>query len=287
MAVAMRLEKVMAPIPEGTTCWAYLDTAGLLFRYRIETEVALHAFIETNPNCFVHKVIAWDGTVKRHRLIGYRLILQQPSEATLRAANRLQIAHKGMLCEAHIAYDFTSSESDHGRLKDILDRGLILKWRRSGITHDEENGWYSHEYSGRKRSGRNTAFYADRHSKITGEVDCCHIELRFRTTGAVRRAGYEKIVELIDLDPRQLFSHNISVVEFTEKKFIAFKRPIIRQNVMEEGNLWSGSRLNAFLDRVHRGRAMTVKNNYSEYVKRLTIIDVARLIPIRLAFAEL
>ncbi len=299
--IKARAERGHTSIFEGVEVVPYIDTAELFFDPEVRERHLdndrvyrkLDRFTQLHSGTYLKPV--WN---KDRFLLGYKLILQLPSIATIEAANRVQEKEGGALSCFHLAIDFVSSPKKHGDVRHALNRGLLLKWRRPGPTHDEENGFYAQEYAGRKRPSRNVAYYWDRHCKITGEADCNHVELRMLRPGYIRKAGYGRIKDLLSLNPREWFSHHLDVVEFTAAQFDAFKRRIvrlhIRTNPIKEGKHVSKHfagymasrprRLSGLLDRIYRGRAMIVKSRRPNVVERLTRIDMSSLIPTALSF---
>jgi len=62
-------------------------------------------------------------------VIGFRLVLQQPTVETIRAANRLQRKHKGTLRRVDVAYDFTSSQ-----FEDMKADAVVRAWNSPDLT---------------------------------------------------------------------------------------------------------------------------------------------------------
>jgi len=155
---------------------------------------------------------------------------------------------------------------------------------------DEQNGYYFIQQAGRrKRSGRDIAFYNDRPSKITGELDVPHLELRLQNTGTVRRQGFDRVSDLIDLNPKELLAKHIKLVEVDIE---AIKQWII-QNTLRDERLnhcakrskkmslfieqYRASlphRLACQLDRIFRNRAQVIKDFFPEHVRKSKNIPV-------------
>lgn len=55
-------------------------------------------------------------------------------------------------------------------------------------------------YTGQRRRGHLFACYSDKHSKETGEVDCFHLEARYRGEAALRQLGIHRPADLIGFD---------------------------------------------------------------------------------------
>jgi hypothetical protein len=199
---------------------AYLDTVEVFFR---NVPKGLRTILERTHG---RRVLVEPCVDTYSRVWGYRVILHQPKVCTLKTLGRLQKKHGGKLCRVDVAYDFSS----HSR--DWLERHSTMRWRRRGPMLDEENGvYFIQQKDRRRRSGRDILMYDDRESKITGELDVNHVELRLQNTETVRRQGFEHAGDLIDLNPRKLFDRNIKLVEVDIE---AIKWWFVRENVRHE-----------------------------------------------------
>jgi hypothetical protein len=77
-------------------------------------------------------------------------------------------------------------------------------------------------YWSKGRSARNLALYADKPARTkTTDTPCAHLELRFSNTGAVRRAGFDEIESLIDLEMLSLLPRYIKMLDFDFDAFIS------------------------------------------------------------------
>lgn len=157
---------------------------------------------------------------------GYRISVHQPKNQTLHLLDEVIAKYHGTLCRFDVAFDFSGISARW------LEQRCILRWRRPGPMHDEPNGvyWVS-QTARRKRSNRDVALYADRPSKITGEIDCTHFELRFYGTESVRREGFDRPSQLIGLNPERQFRKHIKLVDFDDEAADRFKRRFIRRQV--------------------------------------------------------
>jgi hypothetical protein len=95
----------------------------------------------------------------------------------------------------------------------------------------EETTYWVEQSSRKRRSGRDIALYADRPSKLTGELDTIHLEIRLQTARSVKANGIHTVDDLLTLDPRVLFERNISIVEFDEAQA---RKDFIRRNARLE-----------------------------------------------------
>jgi hypothetical protein len=112
--------------------------------------------------------------------------IHQPSTATLSLLQGLQ---KGRfaISEAHVAVDLIcATRDDAERLKSFLQATIVQRWRQKGRYSSVV---LSTTYANRdKRAPRNIAIYTSQPSK-TGRGPCCHVELRFVSAQACKRAG--------------------------------------------------------------------------------------------------
>ena len=112
--------------------------------------------------------------------------------------------------------------------------------------HDEENGLYWVEQVSRsRRSNRDLVTYDDKPSKITG-TPCTHLELRFYGTASVRKQGFERVTDLIGINPCLLFKRHIKLVEFDPE---ALKQKQVRAAVKRDIAFYRGKETSAFNDK--------------------------------------
>jgi hypothetical protein len=123
--------------------------------------------------------------------------IQQPTNAALKWLSRYG-RDKLMINQVELAFDFilrTQEEAD--RLRDYLGKHLLQPWhgrqrtsRVHGTYYNSGGGWVRNSY----------AIYDSLPSKVTGEVNCCHLEWRTNTADAVRKLGIGEAKDLIDFD---------------------------------------------------------------------------------------
>jgi hypothetical protein len=68
-------------------------------------------------------------------------------------------------------------------------------------------------YSGQRRRGNHFAWYSDRPSKASGEVDCFHLEGRHQGMEAVDKLGIEHPRDLLNFDHRTYCSKHLRLYE--------------------------------------------------------------------------
>jgi len=161
---------------------------------------------------------------------GYRLIVPTPRRETLTHLDRQLFMRGGVLSRFDLAFDFIArNEKDAEELAHCFEHHCKLKWRRKMHMHQVESTIYWCRQKGRtRRTNRDLVLYRDRVSKITGQTDCVHLELRVQKAQAVKGAGINRIRELRNLDPSQLFNRYIQIVDWDQ---IKFKRRYVRKNI--------------------------------------------------------
>jgi hypothetical protein len=267
------------------TAVAYIDTLELFFKFlskgmRGQIEAAYGRSLWTTP-C----------EDRLNNLVGYRIGLHQPNLDVLPVLEQFRQQARGTLCRLDAAVDLTTHCSDW-----IAQHGL-LRWRRPGPLHEEENAIYWIEQSSRsRRSNRDLALYEDKLSKITGAA-CTHLELRFFGTPSVRKQGLESVIDLIEVNPRLLFQRHIKLVEFDPE---ALKRSEVKAAIKRDIAFYHGKETSAFIDKYRasiprrvssliqrqcQDRVQQVKNVYPDYVNRLKPIPIDVLnLPDRLSW---
>jgi hypothetical protein len=141
---------------------------------------------------------------KQGRCWGQRLILNQPSREALRQLAQLLHQHPGSkLRRVDVALDMQATNSTW--LRQMLVTHSMLRWRRQAEMQEIAETVYWE----RVHKARNLVLYSDKPNKITGELDCCHLELRFTRAKVVKRHGLDDIGKLLKLNPRQLFLKHV------------------------------------------------------------------------------
>jgi len=207
---------------------AYLDTVEIWFPLlRIEDyrKVARHGRLE-------------ECRTRYGRLIGCRLIRNQPSKAWLQQADQLARSYRGMLHRVDVALDMEPRPG----LRELIVTTAVLKWAAKTGMHDNGCTMY---WVYRKCSRRNLVLYDDRPNRITGELDCLHLELRLIGADIIRRQGFHKPSELLRLNPRQLFDKHVKWSEAGE----AYVKTIMRKESDKQRKRYAGQQLSPWMDR--------------------------------------
>ncbi|MGC1692552.1 MAG: hypothetical protein WA756_21890, partial [Pseudolabrys sp.] len=121
--------------------------------------------------------------------------------------------------------------------------------------------------------------------------------VRFFSTPSVRKQGFERVTDLIEINPRLLFQRQIKLVEFDPE---ALKQLAIRKAVRGDMAFYRGKETSHFIDkyrasiprrvgsiieRAYQGRVQQFKNADPDYVNRLKPIPIEVLnLPNRLSW---
>jgi hypothetical protein len=143
---------------------------------------------------------------------GYRCYLNYPfDQENLLQLERIARDYNATLNRFDLALDIQPDNPENAKtIATCILTQLIMNWRRPGPMHDAEHGTYLVKIlTGRKPPARNVVLYADRPNKVTGELDCVHLELRFLNAQSVRRQGIHRISDLIDLNPAKVMQKHV------------------------------------------------------------------------------
>lgn len=264
---------------------AYIDTVALFLRYMPKGTRKMLEDVH-DGSVRIEQCLSRDDAV-----VGYRLFAHQPGRCLLRQLRNIQRLHLGKLSRFDVAFDMPQP-------REWFERHCVMKWRWAGHMHDEENGLYFVDYRSRNtRPARDFVLYDDKPSKITG-APCTHLEMRFLTAASVRRAGFENIDDLIKLNPYQLSSKYLKIVEFDPQ---AFTNKMIRAAVKTDRHEYQGKKASSYVDqyratihrrirgllgRTLRGRAQNLRDLYPKHFEDLKELSVDILdLPTSLSWA--
>ena len=123
--------------------------------------------------------------------------LQLIAELPNARINHIEVA-VDLICDAHTKY----------MLRDLFDEHFVQPWHGGHVQSRFESGTLS-----RRRGACQYEWYCDRHSKVTGEVDCFHLEGRHFGVEAVRRVGIEHPRDLLTFDHDKYWRKNLKLFE--------------------------------------------------------------------------
>jgi hypothetical protein len=195
---------------------AYLDTVELFFRYK----PGLKRLLAMQPRKTVQskECIGHDGNV-----YGWRLIVHQPTHQAFALLQEMQNEWRGKLRRVDVATDFiTRSASECQQLKHWVVNHTLLRWRRRQDQMRDEDGtvYWTQRVTRKRPSHRDLVVYADKPAKLTGELDCVHVELRLYDSYAVKGSGLSQVSQLPRLKPKPLLRRHLklaSVDRFTQR----------------------------------------------------------------------
>jgi len=246
---------------------AYVDTVELLFR-RFPHGLKQLRGLACEPQVRVQKdrtgFVRW-----------YRLTVHQPSRAVLRFLDHVQDYNNGRLCRFDLALDYGEGYGS------ILGQSTCMKWRNRGPMHDIGGTTYWIELTRRKRrAGRNLCLYADKPSKITGEVECAHLELRFLSNASCKRQGIERVSDLITADPQEIVRRNL---RFYDLNVDEWKRAMVKRQVKKNRDIYrpnQSKRIQSIIERSTQDRVQRIKDLHP----RTTMKHIEPNIPQRLSW---
>ncbi len=144
----------------------------------------------------------------------YLLAINQPSRYCIELLQWYSHHRALSIYRLHLAIDVIDIASDWARelVIEVFAKLLHLRHRRgSDHMHDEQGTVYSIRSKGRKsRPQKNTAFYIAPHSKVTGECDAIHFEIRLEQKRAVQAAEIVTLQDVLDLDPVLFVSKHLT-----------------------------------------------------------------------------
>jgi hypothetical protein len=226
--------------------YAYIDTVEIFFRY-----------VDRKSYHALNRIARMEPVRRNNRLVGYRAIVNQPTENTLYRLADFARRLKGILSRVDVALDIQGPDPE--ALRNAVLTTAILKWRRKQPMH-EENGtisWADFRLKpGKAYAFRNLILYSDRHNKITGEVDAVHLELRFHRAIMVRRQGIHSVRDLLHLNPKSLFDKHVKFSDIAER-YVNFR---VRKETMRQRKRYRGLDVSPAGDRYHASIPAKVRN---------------------------
>lgn len=160
----------------------------------------------------------------------YLLAINQPSRYCIELLQWYSERRKLSIYRLHLAIDVIDIADGWTRddVIEVFSKLLHLRHRRgTDHMHDEEGTVYSIKIAGRKsRPQKNTAFYIAPHSKITGECDAIHFEIRLERKRAVEAAEIITPQDVIDIDPVAFVGKHLTAKEIGPMLWTIIQRSI-------------------------------------------------------------
>jgi hypothetical protein len=208
--------------------FAYIDSAEAYFPLLPDRPAyqALRRFGQLRP-----------ASRKRPRC-GYLLIVHQPD---IRKVMRLEVLlkkYRGVLHRLDIALDIQAANA--AEMKHLIETRALLKWRRKGVMREVGETLYW----ARRQARRNLVFYADKPNRITGELDCSHLELRLKGADVIRKQKIASPKDLLVINPRALFAKHVGWSDFGDR----YVKKIMRQETAKDRLNHRGKEVSRFMD---------------------------------------
>jgi len=144
----------------------------------------------------------------RHRRYRQRIELRQPSR---RALVWLARRNDVLINRAEITLDLTfENRGDAEKARDYFHQHLVRRWHGKNqeirvfrsARSDYNPGAGETRYDAGGQARNRLVIYAEDHSRITGELNCVHIEWRVRSPRAILAAGINSGRDLLEFDHR-------------------------------------------------------------------------------------
>jgi hypothetical protein len=150
-----------------------------------------------------------------------RIELRQPTvEALQQLAHRSDTLINKVEIAIHYLFDSPVARDDAW---EFFHRHLIRRWHstRQRIVVDrgtqarstDEEGRIGTRYDGERRARNMIVFYREGQSRITGELNCLHLEWRLNGREAVRNAGIESGQDLLEFNHRAFWQKRLQLYD--------------------------------------------------------------------------
>ena len=171
------------------------------------------AYVDTIA-LYCWKPLPGDLLSQLRRQYGHRLLLKrlqygwmvEINQPTLQTLCQLAPFEHALLClsRVDIAFDpLTQTKAEGVNAANFLKQHTIQKWRRNQESVTIETTTY---WSANRKTKRNIVAYGDKRSKITS-TPCAHLELRFTSAAAVKRAKLDLKALIAGIDVPKLLQH--------------------------------------------------------------------------------
>ncbi|MBR1120864.1 hypothetical protein JQ628_04990 [Bradyrhizobium lablabi] len=205
----------------------------------------------------------------------YLLAINQPSRYCIELLQWYSQHRKLSIYRLHLAIDVIGISPDWTRdaVIEVFAKLLHLRHRRgSDEMHDADGTVYSIRVVGRKsRPQKNSAFYIADHSKITGECDALHFEIRLERKRAVEAAEIITPANVIDIDPVAFVEKHL-----TAKEIGPMLEKIIQRSIRTQGPhpmMQTERRIRALVRRMGADHASTFARAFPKQFERVAHWD--------------
>lgn len=193
------MKDFLQDLPEITARISYVDTL------QIWTAAPLSPEQLTDLRGQCGKVSVFSDTLRNRPDLRRRYLIQQPSAGALEFL-RLVASYVHLINRIDVALDLVVA--DVGAVQELdacIGRYLTQRWHgKRRMTVYGGTTYISRD----RRTNRNLVRYCDMPSKTTG-CPCLNLELRFKGADACRRAGFEFLEHLLEMDHRKLWSEEL------------------------------------------------------------------------------
>ena len=150
----------------------------------------------------------------------YLLAINQPSKYLIDLLQYYHERHATLsIFRFHLAFDVIDIAPGWTRdqVIEVFRKLIHMRYRRgSDEMHDEEGTLYSIKTAGRKsRPYRNTTLYTSRDSKLTGECEAIHFEMKMERKRSVLRV-IDEPADLLKIKPAEFFAKEIAIKDHRE-----------------------------------------------------------------------
>jgi hypothetical protein len=200
----------------GTYCenvYTYFDR----IRVWLRKPLHLRQLKSLERQCVLH---VEDGPAWFDPIYQQKLEIYQPSDGALQCLARLP--YDVLLNYLEVTCDFImADEAANQRLLEAFKRGFLQPWHRSKRARSYPNGGYTTRICpapGERRTGCWFEAYIDKPNKLSGEVNCFHIEGRYEGRQLLRSVRIEHPRDLVDFDFDQYFSKHLKLYHMDHER---------------------------------------------------------------------
>jgi len=227
------MAKVIQPstLVQSLVIYAFIDSIEIYFGL-----LKPHQRRALRRYCRVERTLVRYNKKKRREYSGWRAIVTRPSELVVKRLDRLVRKYHGVCNRLDVALEISSA--DHRALHSLIESHIVLRWRKPGPMGEKGETIYWEPLRRGKRCRRNLVVYSDKINRVTGEVDCTHLELRLMRAYLIRKQGIHRLTDLFQLDPSKLFAHHIAWTNAAD----VYVQKVLRAHVDEDRKQYAGRR---------------------------------------------
>jgi hypothetical protein len=200
------------PAPIGV--YAYIDK----IQFWVRRPLGLNTLALLEEACGRGGVYFKNGPARfnnRRQQYWQRVELRQPSQRALHwLARRNDVLINRVEITLDLVFEYRGNVEEAW---DFFHQHLVRRWHgrsqeirvvRSAPRDDEPGAWGTRYDAGRRAPNR-LVLYADDHTRITGELNCLHVEWRLTGLKAVRAAGINSGKDMPEFDHRAFWQRRL------------------------------------------------------------------------------